>query len=53
MSYEEATLPDTTITQAQALRELKLHSANVQEFFAEVGEKAEYSGKEVLNWLGY
>jgi hypothetical protein len=54
MSYAEAI--EATITRQQAIRELKLHSITEEglaEFFAELGDKAEYSGAEVLAWLGY
>jgi hypothetical protein len=50
-TYEDAA--EATISRQQAIREVKKHHSNVEEFFAEVGEKAEYSGKEVLDWLGY
>ncbi|HEV2990204.1 MAG TPA: hypothetical protein VG759_17300 [Candidatus Angelobacter sp.] len=43
----------STVTKAEAIREIKLHDQDVTEFFAEVGDKAEYSGSEVLCWLGY
>lgn len=51
MSYAEAI--ETTISRQQAIRELKRHGACLEEFFAELGDRAEYSGAEVLGWLGY
>ncbi len=51
MNYDEAC--ETTISQAQAKREIRLHSANWTEFLADVGDRPEYSGQEVLDWLGY
>lgn len=51
MDYEEAC--EATVTKREALRELKRHGADAAEFFADVGEKDEYLGAEVLDWLGY
>lgn len=52
MSYEEAI--QETVTRQQAIRELKRHSiVSLEEFFAEVGDRAEYAAKDVLDWLGY
>jgi len=42
-----------TVTLSQALRELKYHSANLDEFFSECGVKQRYNATTVLYWLGY
>lgn len=51
MDYNEAI--ETTVSRAQALAELAKHDSNIFEFFDDVGDKPEYTGKEVLDWLGY
>lgn len=51
MLYEESLL--ATVTKAQAIREVRAHGIDFEEFLAEVGNKKEYLGKEVLDWLGY
>ena len=51
MNFDDAW--QATITRAQARKEIKLHDARFSEFLAEVGDKATYTGAEVLGWLGY
>lgn len=51
MDYETACA--VTVTKACAVREVLKHCADVQEFFADLGEHEEYSGQVVLDWLGY
>lgn len=56
MTYDE-TLAHTW-TRKEALIELAKHGVEpgsqvLGEFFDEVGDKQEYSGKEILDWLGY
>lgn len=51
MEYNEAV--GATVSQAQARAEVKRHSCEWSEFVADVGDKAQYSGQEVLDWLGY
>lgn len=51
MTYDEAI--DATITRKEAIEEIKKHGINPAEFFQEIGEKEEYIGSDVLNWLGY
>ena len=56
MTYQEA--QDSTVTRKEALKELELHgfkadSVDVLEFFNDHGDKPTYSGRDVLNWLGY
>jgi hypothetical protein len=51
MTLEEAM--DAMVTKEEAIIEILLHRQNPREFFAEVGEREEYQGSEVLEWLGY
>lgn len=51
MSYEEAV--DAIVTRQEALREIRRHGLSEQEFLEEVGDRATYRGKEVLDWMGY
>lgn len=51
MNYDEAC--DSTVTQDEALAEIRSHGFEPPEFFAEVGTKDQYIGQEVLDWLGY
>jgi hypothetical protein len=51
LSYSDAC--EALVTKAQAIAEIRRHGASVEEFFAEAGEKAEYCGEVVLNFLGY
>jgi len=41
------------VTKAEAVREIRLHEQDLDDFFVAVGEKEEYLGSEVLIWLGY
>ena len=51
MDYETAI--ESTVTHDEAAREICQHGLNPQGFFAEYGERATYSGADVLAWLGY
>ena len=53
MSYEEAI--ETTVSREEARREIERHDIDgtFADFLSEVGDRAEYSGEEVLAWLGY
>lgn len=54
MDYEEA--KEAEVTRAQAKKEIAKHGnpeGGWETFVAEVGDKATYTGSEVLNWLGY
>ena len=51
MNYDDACT--ASVSRARALEEVKLHHCDVAEFLAEVGDRAEYRGSDVLNWLGY
>lgn len=44
---------DAIVTKAEALHEILRHACNFAEFLQDVGDKDEYTGKEVLGWLGY
>lgn len=50
--YEDAVELDD-VTPQEARREVEKHGAKWDEFVREVGNKPKYSGKEVLDWLGY
>jgi hypothetical protein len=52
MDYEEAMR--ATVSEAQARYEVEtMHCLDFDSFQQDVGYKAEYTGREVLNWLGY
>lgn len=52
MTYDEAI--EATVSQAQAKREVERHDCDGWAAFIEdVGDKATYTGAEVLGWLGY
>lgn len=51
MQYEDAI--STIVTKEKALSEIRKHHLDPNEFLAETGDKSHYSGKEVLDWLGY
>jgi len=51
MSYDDAI--EATVTRREAMREIKAHGLDPQDFFDEVGRKEEYIGLDVLSWLGY
>lgn len=51
MDYEEAI--EATVTRAQAQREIECHGLRFADFVSEVGDRAQYRGSEVLEWLGY
>lgn len=50
-NYEDAC--DATLSRARAIKEIQSHDCDVSEFLREVGDKPAYTGKEVLDWLGY
>ncbi|ENG0264603.1 MULTISPECIES: hypothetical protein [Burkholderia cepacia complex] len=51
-TYEDAC--DMTVTRAEAEAEIGRHdvAGGFSAFLAEVGDRPEYEGKEVLDWLG-
>jgi len=51
MGYYEAL--EAVVSRKEAFREIKKHNLQVSDFIEEVGDKEEYTGKEVLDWLGY
>jgi len=53
MSYDEAI--ENVFTREEARLEIAKHASDggFPAFLAEVGDKPEYSGAEVLGWLGY
>lgn len=60
MTYEEAyeEAQARTVTRKQVLRELEVHgfkadSVDVADFFKDHGDQPTYSGRAVLDWLGY
>lgn len=53
MDYETALT--ATVTRAEARREIGRHDVEggFAAFLVEVGDRSEYTGADVLNWLGY
>ena len=53
MDYEEAC--EATVSREDARREVGRHDCDGGwgAFVAEVGDREEYCGREVLEWLGY
>lgn len=51
MTFDDAV--ESTGTREEAINEVILHYGTSEEFLIEVGDKPEYSGREVLEWLGY
>jgi hypothetical protein len=51
MDFETALVE--TVSKAEAKREVELHNLSFSDFIAEIGDKSEYKGSEVLYWLGY
>ena len=54
MNYDEAV--EATVSKAEAKREIQKHDWDGdawETFLEDVGEKEEYLGQEVLDWLGY
>ncbi len=53
MTYHESA-KGKTITRRRALQELRNHGVDdAEEFFNDLGAKAEYKAQAVLEWLGY
>lgn len=42
-----------TITKERALKEVRDHGCDTQEFFEDMGEHDTYNAQKVLDWLGY
>lgn len=51
MNYETAITE--TVTREAAIQEIELHGEDVHWFLHDLGDRAHYSGLEVLEWLGY
>ena len=52
MNYLEAI--EATVSRETAKREIAKHDCDGWEvFLSEIGDKAEYQGHEILDWLGY
>jgi hypothetical protein len=51
MSYDEAM--EVTVTRREALNEVLEHSLEWSDFLLDCGDLPEYSGEQVLAWLGY
>ena len=51
MNYEDACQANVSATEAK--REIEKHNLEWADFIAEAGRKSTYTGKEVLDWLGY
>ena len=51
MNYSEALEASISINDAR--EEVIRHGLNWQDFLQDIGEKEEYLGEEILNWLGY
>ena len=51
MNYEEAV--GTMVSARMAQREVEAHGLSFDDFVKEKGNKAQYKGSTVLNWLGY
>ena len=53
MDYYESA-EDTIITRERALLELaRHHSEDIEQFFEDLGDRADYDAQEVLSWFGY
>ena len=51
LSIEEAY--EAVITRKQVIETLKEHGYDPKDFFAECGDRDTYTGKVVLDWMGY
>ena len=51
MDYHEAC--EATVSRQEARLEVEAHDAPFQEFVLERGDRDEYYGYEILNYLGY
>jgi hypothetical protein len=51
LTYDDAV--GAVVSKAEAVAEIRRHGHDPAEFFAEIGERDQYVGFEVLDWLGY
>jgi hypothetical protein len=50
-TLEEA--QQATVSRRMAIQEVMIHGVDLSEFNRDVGIKDTYTGKEILDWLGY
>jgi len=50
-SYDEAC--EARVSRCEAQAELDRHNASFEEFVEDCGDRDEYTGRVVLDWLGY
>lgn len=53
MTLDEVFDEEPMISKVEAMREVRRHGLDWADFIAEAGDKAEYNGREILEWLGY
>ena len=53
MTYEDALEENPTVSRAAADRLCAIHSAQVAEMVADLGDRDEYQARDLLSWLGY
>lgn len=54
MKYSEDEYRELTLTPREVSYQLREHGVqDVEEFYQEIGERDVYTGKDVLNFLGY
>jgi len=51
MRYSEAI--EYIVTKEEVKKEIRLHGLRFKDFIEDLGNRPNYSGLEVLNWLGY
>jgi hypothetical protein len=53
MTHDEAMNDNPPVMRDEAIAEVTRHNADVSEFLADNGDRAEYNARDVLAWLGY
>ena len=53
MYHTEEEAREAYVSKSQAREEIARHGCDFNHFQEEVGDKEEYKGSEVLDWLGY
>ena len=51
MTYEQAI--EAVVTRREAIDEIAAHGLDFSDFVEEYGNREEYQGADVLDWLGY
>lgn len=51
LTYDDAVV--AIVSKAEAVAEIRRHGQDPAEFFDEIGERDQYVGHEILDWLGY